>query len=130
MSTEPPGPPAPPGPPGPPQQPVYVVQGQSNGMATAALVLGILGTVFGLIPFTFWLGIPLGILGIIFGFLGISRANRMGGDRKGMAVAGLVLGIIGVVAGVLWLVLGVLVANEAGRQLNDEFFSSLFSSTP
>ncbi len=122
MSTQPPGPPQ-----GPQQQPVYVVQGPTNGMATAALVLGILGTVFGLIPVTFWLGIILGALGIIFGFLGISRANRMGGERKGMAIAGLVLGIVGVVAGVLWLVLVVVAANDISTQIRDQLNSSFYT---
>jgi hypothetical protein len=69
------------------QQVVYPqapVQRPTNGMATASLVLGILG-----------LFLPiLSILALIFGGIGISKANQ-GAAGKGLAVAGLVLGIIG-----------------------------------
>jgi hypothetical protein len=56
-------------------------------MATASLVLGILGF---LLPL-------LSILALIFGGIGISRANQ-GATGKGLAVAGLVLGILGTLA--------------------------------
>lgn len=60
------------------------IQRPSNGMATASLVLGILGV---FLPI-------LGVLALIFGGIGISKANQ-GAGGKGQAVAGLVLGIIG-----------------------------------
>jgi Domain of unknown function (DUF4190) len=82
-------PPAPPTPvlsgqPG--QRVVYAPQAQqpTNGMATASLVLGILGM---FVPI-------LGVLALVFGSIGISRANQ-GASGKGMAVAGLVLGVLG-----------------------------------
>jgi hypothetical protein len=53
-------------------------------MATASLVLGILGF---FLPF-------LSILAVIFGGIGISKANQ-GAPGKGLAVAGLVMGIVG-----------------------------------
>ena len=56
-----------------------------NGMGTAALVLGILSFLCG------WI---LGLLAIIFGAIGIARANRGEATNKGMAVAGLILGIV------------------------------------
>lgn len=64
----------------------------SNGMATASMVLGIVGM---FIP-----GIT-SILAIIFGGVGISKANK-GAEGKGKAVAGLVLGII---AAATWILL-------------------------
>lgn len=77
--------PAQPEAPAPPQVIYQVIQPQqTNGMAVAGLVLGILGI---LIPF-------LGILGLIFGAIGLSKANR-GAGGKGMAIAGVVLGIVG-----------------------------------
>jgi hypothetical protein len=63
------------------------MQRASNGMATASLVLGILG---------FFLPI-LSVLALIFGGIGISKANQ-GAGGKGLAVAGLVLGIVGTLA--------------------------------
>ena len=71
-----------------PQQPYgyqqgYPQQQKTNGMAVAALVLGILG--FFLVP---------AILAIIFGFLGRSQIAQRGEKGDGMAIAGLVLGIV------------------------------------
>lgn len=72
---------------------------QSNGLAVAALVLGITSVVF-----CWWglLTLVQVVLAITFGSIGISRANR-GMGRKGIAVAGLTLGIFGFV---LYFILG------------------------
>ena len=59
---------------------------QTNGMAVSSLVLGILGVVLNLIPLLPYL---LGILAIVFGMMG--NKKEIG---KGMAVAGLILGVI------------------------------------
>ncbi|MEH7224108.1 DUF4190 domain-containing protein [Bacillus sp. JJ1566] len=58
-------------------------------MAVAALVLGIIGLFFAWIPF---LGYVMPVLAIIFGV--IERNNE---EKKGMAIAGLILGIISLV---------------------------------
>lgn len=58
------------------------------GMAVAALVLGICGTVFGLCPYT---GLILGSLAVILGL--ISRGGEM--KMMGQAKAGVILGCIG-----------------------------------
>jgi hypothetical protein len=60
----------------------------SNGLAIAALVCGIVGLLC--------LGFVLGPLAIIFGGIGLSKANQ-GAEHKGLATAGLVLGIVDVV---------------------------------
>jgi hypothetical protein len=79
------------------------VQRPGNGLAVAALVLGLIAIVL----FCFWwVSIPCAVLAIIFGALGKGKANR-GASGGGMAIAGIVLGIIAlalaifVVAGVL-----------------------------
>jgi len=60
---------------------------QTNGMAIASLICGILGCTF--------IG---GILAIVFGILGLQKTKdpRYGG--KGMAIAGIILGCIGMLA--------------------------------
>ncbi|GHE07556.1 DUF4190 domain-containing protein [Streptomyces alanosinicus] len=69
----------------------------SNGMGTAALVLGILAAVF----FIVWpVALVLGILAIIFGALGRGKANRGEATNPGMALAGLVCGSSGIVLAV------------------------------
>jgi len=110
---EPAGPPPPP-PPGMPPQPqvVYVQQppAASNGLATAALVVGIIGVV---LFFTVWLGVILGVLAVVFGAVGRSRASR-GAPNKGLATAGLVLGVVSILASILFLVAVVQVSRGAG----------------
>jgi uncharacterized membrane protein YvbJ len=69
---------------------------RTSGMAIAALIMGILGFLF--------FGL-LSILAIIFGAIGISQTNKDPYLKgKGMATAGLVLGIIGIVGGIIWLI--------------------------
>lgn len=59
-----------------------------------AMILGILG-----VTLCFWLGIPA-IVAIVLGALGLREIKASGGTRpgKGMAIAGVVLGILGVLA--------------------------------
>lgn len=126
MSEQPPAPPPPArGGPPVPQQPMTPAQAtaqQSNGMAVASLVLGIVAVVSGIIPFLFVLGPVLGVLAIIFGFIGIGKANQTG-VGKGMAIAGLVLGIVGTVLGILWIFAFSAWFGEAERIINDPSFT-------
>ncbi len=62
---------------------------RENNFAAVSLVCGALG----LIPF--WVGFILCILAIGFGIAGIQRAGILPGQRgRGMAIAGLVLGLV------------------------------------
>jgi hypothetical protein len=65
-------------------------------MATTGGILGIVGFVVGWIPLLgIFFGIVLGILAIVFGSIGISRAGKLpGATGRGMAITGLVLGIL------------------------------------
>jgi len=99
---------APQQPPSQAQQPIYPQYGQmvpyggqyfvpttsqGNGQAIAALVLGITSIIF-----CWWGVMTLAqvVLALIFGGVGISKANK-GAPNRGIAVAGLVLGLIGLV---------------------------------
>jgi Domain of unknown function (DUF4190) len=93
---------------------------QGNGQAVAALVLGIVSLVF------FWLfflifPVICGILAIIFGRIGLNRVNRGETTRnKGMAIAGLVTGILGtIISAALWIAVIVDCADEDGCDDND-----------
>lgn len=71
--------------------------GQPNGMATAGGVIGIGGAVFSLIPVLgIVIGLITGVLAIIFSSVGLSRAGSTG-SGKGLAIAGLVLGVLTVI---------------------------------
>jgi hypothetical protein len=74
-----------------------------KGFAVTALVLGIIGLVFSLTPIGIGVGLICDILGIIFGAVGITKAKRGQAGGKGMAMAGLVCGIIGIVMVIFWI---------------------------
>ncbi len=101
----------------PPQaQPARPVVG-GNGMATAALVLGILAlitswTVFG--------GIILGLLAVILGFLGLRKARRGLATGRGRAITGIILGLVSIVIALAVLALvGSFLNSEEAQNLQD-----------
>lgn len=63
----------------------------ANGLGTAGMILGIVGAALSLVPV---LGFILGLLATIFGGIGLTKASRGEATNKGMAITGLVLGII------------------------------------
>jgi Domain of unknown function (DUF4190) len=65
-------------------------------MARTAMILSIVGVVC--------FGFVTGLLGLIFGSIALSGMNKSGDNRgRGMAITGIVLGIIDIVCGVLWI---------------------------
>lgn len=91
---------------------------QANNMALAALIVGIIGIVFILLFFP--LAIVFGIVAIVLGILGMRRAKAIEttslagsqGSRKGMAIGGLVTGIIALVVGIVVMIVGIQVAQK------------------
>ena len=74
----------------------------SNLFAVLALVCGICGIVFSFVPYVNYAAIAFSIASIVFGAIGIKKANA-GSGKKGMAVAGLVIGIVSVAFYILGL---------------------------
>jgi len=64
---------------------------ESNGLAIASLVLGIVSVV---LMCLWYMAIPCAILAVIFGVIGRQNAQA-GAPNGGMATAGLILGIFG-----------------------------------
>ena len=106
-----------PPPPGAPAAYAPPVAQAANGFAVTALVCGIIGAVFGLIPLTFFIAWILGIIAVVFGALGRRRARLQAAGRKGMATAGLVLGIIALALGVV----GVAIVGDAAEDVDEAF---------
>jgi hypothetical protein len=75
-----------------------------NGLGVAALVLGIVGLLFGLIPFTGFVAIILGTIGLVLGLVGLGRVRKHLATNRvltwfgvGTSLGAIVLGIIGLV---------------------------------
>lgn len=69
-------------------------------MPVAALILGIVATVFSLSVALFFLGIPVGLIAVVIGVLARKRAIAAG-EPTGAATAGVALGVVGVVVGLV-----------------------------
>ena len=81
-----------------------------NGLGVAALVLGILAVLTGF----FLIGGLLGVVAIILGFLGRGRAKRGEATNGGMALAGIILGVIGVLLTAVVIAIGASFLSEFG----------------
>ncbi len=69
------------------------------------MVVGIIGIV---LAWCGWVGIVLAILAVSFGGVGLARANRGEATNKGMAMTGVVLGVITLALAILvWVWWGV-----------------------
>ncbi|MGB2738619.1 MAG: DUF4190 domain-containing protein, partial [Candidatus Nanopelagicales bacterium] len=105
-------PPVPPPPPGqppvpPPPPPGYGAGGgmpggpaqpSNNGLAIASLVVSIVG----LICCNFLI---VSIVGVVLGFIAKNQIAKTGQRGGGMAMAGIIIGIVGIVIGIVLLIL-------------------------
>lgn len=91
-------------------------------MAVAALVLGIIGTLFSLNWLTVWVGGPMAIIALVLGILARKQAVAEG-RPTGMATAGMVLGIVGTTVALLIFAVCASCAaavGTAGKQMSKE----------
>jgi hypothetical protein len=79
-----------------------------NGLATAALVCGIIGMVVAWVPFLVIVGLVLAVLAIVLGIRGVRRSSTLGAGR-GAAITGIVTGGIGVALSVVGVALSIIV---------------------
>lgn len=84
-----------------------VVRGE--GMAVASLATGLIGVLFGFVPFFFFVAWILGVLALVFGFVGRARDR----PRRKMAGLGAFLGAVSIALGVIGAVLLVTVVADA-----------------
>lgn len=87
--------------------------GTGAGMATAALVLGILAIV------TCWTvigGVLLGVLAIVFGVVAARKARRGEAGGHGRAVAGIATGAVGLILAVALIAFGISILNRTSTK--------------
>jgi hypothetical protein len=87
-----------------PAYPAAVQQAPRNGLGIAALILGIIGVVVGIIPFFFWVAGILGVIGLILGFVGRGRARRGEATNGTMALWGIITSAVAVVVSIAILI--------------------------
>ncbi|QGV80228.1 DUF4190 domain-containing protein [Streptomyces ficellus] len=107
------------GAPAPQPQPVR------NGLGTAALVLGVIGALAGVIPLLFWVAGVLGVLALILGLSGRGRAKRGEAANKGVATAGAVLGLVAMILSVV----GAVIVFKAASDVVEEVDKALDSAS-
>lgn len=125
-----PPPPRPSPPPPPPSSPAATPRpeplaspaaGESNTMATLALLFGVLSFIC--------LG-PVGaILAVIFGILGLSKARQLGGRGRGLSITGIVLAIVNFVMSIAAVIIVILIIGAATDGTLDRLGSTASPST-
>lgn len=95
--------------PQPPTQVVYVPQTEKNGLGTSSFVLGLLGSLFGLIPILTFVAFPLSLLGLGLGLGNIGRLRTRKATNKVMTGIGIGLSVLGIVLSII----GMVVVNDA-----------------
>ncbi|WP_330298832.1 DUF4190 domain-containing protein [Streptomyces sp. NBC_00503] len=117
-----PGQPGYPGYQGYPGYPPYAHK--SNGFGVTALVLGIIAVI------SCYGGILFGIPAVIFGVLGRGKARRGEADNDGMALAGIITGIVGIVISCLFIAIAVIgiMFGDSGYD-SDSDYSTNYSNT-
>lgn len=89
--------------------------GSVADMPIAALVLGIVGLLFALIPCLGMYALPLTVLAVIFGAVGMKKQAG-----KGMAIAGLVCGIVGTAVAAYWLYAYLTLKNAVETEIEEQ----------
>jgi len=104
-------PPLPPLPPASP--PAHASPHQTDGLAVASLVLGIVGLV---LTITVWIGPVCDVLAIVFGAMARRRLPE-GAPNRGMATAGFILGIVGLALTVALVLLLIVALRGEGNDV-------------
>ncbi|OII65214.1 hypothetical protein BJP40_17720 [Streptomyces sp. CC53] len=101
-----------------------------NGLGVAALVLGIIGALSGLVPLLFWLAGTLGLLALVFGLVGRGRAKKGQATNKGMATTGAVLGLVSLLLACFGVYFTFKAADEALQEIDKALQSAAPKATP
>ncbi|MFD4524181.1 DUF4190 domain-containing protein [Streptomyces sp. NPDC058470] len=98
----------------------------SNGMGTAALILGIASAaLFCVWPLTF----VMGILGVVFGAIGRRKAARGEATNPGQALAGIICGAVGIVLAIALVVLIFVFAEDSSSEIDSGTDGDGFSTS-
>lgn len=85
-----------------PQYPPPYPPPPQNGFGTAAFVLGLLGLLFSFIPIIGIIAWPMVLLAVVFGAVGLAKASSGRATDRGLAIAGLICGLLGLMICILY----------------------------
>ena len=77
---------------------------KSSGLAIASMVLGIVASCFSCC--LYYISLPCAVISIIFSGVALSKIKAGTADGKGMAITGLVLGVISIVPAIIIIAVG------------------------
>jgi hypothetical protein len=99
-----------------PQHAAPVPPKRGNGLGVASMVVGIVSVVLAIIPIVGMMAFFLGSVGLILGVIAVFLKNR----KKGMAIAGIILGVVSlIVAGIVTAIVAA-AAQAVDASLNTE----------
>ena len=104
--------------PEPPVAPARPPAQSTNGIALAALIVGIIAFVLAVIPFVIVIAWIPAVVAIVLGIIGFIKRDR---PRRGFALAGLVLGVAAIIVGIISTAL---VAGAVGHAVSDAVSSA------
>lgn len=90
----------------------------SNGLATAGFVLGLLGLLASWIPVLNVVGMILGVIGAVLAAVGLAKVKTTGAG-KGLAISGLILGVLAVIVAIIINVAFVSAVDDALKATTD-----------
>lgn len=78
---------------------------EKNGLGITALILGIIGLLFCLIPLTGFVGFILGVIGFILGLVGWSRIRKQTATNRKTTISGIALSALAIAGGIWGMVI-------------------------
>lgn len=87
---------------------------KTNGLALAALIVGVVGLFLCWIPF---LGLVVGLIAVVLGFLGMKKSTEAGG--RGLAIGGIAVGALTALIGLVFTVITLFVVKAANDNVDD-----------
>lgn len=96
----------------------YGAKPATNGIAIAALIVGVISFLFALIPVIGWASVPFAIGAIAMGIAGMSRAKKVNVGR-GMALGGVITGVLALLVSIAYVIIVVVFADDAENKIDD-----------
>lgn len=92
---------------------------KNSGLATAGMVLGIIGVVLAWIPIISFTAFILGALALIFGIVGIAQTGEGKKTGRGKAIAAVVLAVVAIGAAILSMAVLNKAVDEVDKAVNE-----------